>query len=469
MSNRDPTTDLIQKREQQVRLYAHWLDGEWSKIAYPVAVTGRYSLQCIAERTLKLHALFGTRIAISDIQLTDSPAIALLFANPDFRKYLSHDSGFLTLVSHTREAAHSRFALATSGLHRASEGKHWATSFPGISNEVIRSFAESVLSLDSTSVAYKLSHPNCAPRQIIKKTPIQEHQEILEGILEGIRHFTRKNGGPSERAREIPRSYMEFLEETLGAPGLPIHDYDEINKIRSSVIELVGEEHLKARSSLIRVMETKEPDRKLWNPKWHRIWNTVVHTWNSNVARTVGARESIAPLPDAVIPFRGAITDVTSPFTSNDGEVSSTRLGLLPGLSFDPDSLTWANILEIVSREDIHGQREVLRCTFATQDSEEIAVAAKELVHRLKPLLIPHPGLLLRTIDIIQIVAETSIAVTHLSGHGDLVPPGVTYGSEADFLRRGMQSFIEGYKVWNTLSGFKRNLISVFDAGKSPA
>jgi len=79
------------------RLYAHWLDGEWLRIAHPISVEGRsLTVQGVAEGALKLHALFGTRIALSDVQLTDSPVVVRLFANPDFREYLKHDSGFLT-------------------------------------------------------------------------------------------------------------------------------------------------------------------------------------------------------------------------------------------------------------------------------------------------------------------------------------------------------------------------------------
>jgi len=469
MSNPVPTSDLIHKEDMQpMRLYAHWLDGEWSKIAYPRAVTGRESLQSIAVRTLKLHALFGTRVAISDVQLTDSPVTAGLFLDSGFREYLKHDSKFLTLVSHTREGtSHFRFALAKSGFDRARKGKHWATSFPGIPNEVIKRFGDAVLGSDSDNVAYTLSHPNCAPRQVIRENP--EYAEALEGILYGIRHFTLAKGGPSELAQKSPESYMKFLKDMLDTHGLPSEKYNAIDQIRNKVISMAGEENLHGRSSLVQVMERQKSDRNQWSPEWHRIWNTVVHAWNSNVAATVGARESIAPLPYAVIPFRGEITDVASPFTSEDDQVVPTRLGSFPCLSFDPNLLTWTEILEIVRREDIYNQREVLRDAFVKQNSEAIAVAANGLVSTLKPLLIPHPGPFLRTIDVIRIVAETASAAVHLSGHGSLIPTHLTYADDAEILRHVVQSGKERYMVWNTLRRFKRNLISVFDAGKSAA
>lgn len=86
-------------------LYAHWLDGEWIKVAKAITVEGYgKTLESIAEAALKLLALLGSRVAISDVQLTDSPVVLNLFSDPDFLSYLAIDQSFLTLVASPRRA-----------------------------------------------------------------------------------------------------------------------------------------------------------------------------------------------------------------------------------------------------------------------------------------------------------------------------------------------------------------------------
>ena len=187
------------------RLYAHWLDGEWQKIAYPVVVEGSdSSLRDIAEGALKLHALFGTRIGISDVQLSDSEVMLRLFATPEFRKYLASDEEFLTLVAHPRDGiSDPRLARATRGIARSFE-PGWMTSLPNVDVDTIRRFAEPILGADNLDIAHCITDRSKGPGRVIAACS-PEHAELFEGMLRGICHFAKRSGGPSDTPSASPR------------------------------------------------------------------------------------------------------------------------------------------------------------------------------------------------------------------------------------------------------------------------
>ena len=330
-------------------LYAHWLDGEWLKIAYPIAVEGMSgSLADIAEGGLKLHALFGTRIAISDIQLTDSEAIVKAFANPEFREYLKTDPTFVTLISSPPQGVtDTDFARATSGLYRACTQPHWRTSLMGVPEEIIKRFGDAILCTDNVVAQQCLSDSSKGPGRVIQEYP--QHSEKLEGILHGV-HFFAHGTGRVALQPITSRSYVDWLTQFLNTPGLPDEHYNAFENIYELVAQWVPDASKRyARSSLNSALEAKEPDRNKWPLEYHRLWQSVVHAWNSNVSENLGtARSSILPLPDALIGDRSRVTDAAGPFQISDGLVRNRfDSGML---TFDPTTLSW-KVIENIRKE----------------------------------------------------------------------------------------------------------------------
>jgi hypothetical protein len=326
-----PRKTPVSKRKRS-RLYAHWLDGEWHKVASPVAAGshGR-SLASIAEGGLKLHALFGTKIAISDVQLTDSPVMAELFSKSEFRYYLRGNRNFLTLVTNVREdAGHEGFARATNGLYRA-QNPGWTTSLPVDDVAVIRRFAGALFEQEDKILERFSEDPalqdffrdsSWGPALVIQNNP--RYRRILEGVLHGICHFSLEQGGPWDLPQKNDRSYLNVIEDALEAGGGG-DTYGELEQIYTSVDHIAKQTGSRyARSAVNSFLQKAEPDRSRWTPTQKRVWQSVVHAWNSNVSDTVGASESIAPLPDAVFPTRGKITDTTTgPFKEENGSISA--------------------------------------------------------------------------------------------------------------------------------------------------
>jgi hypothetical protein len=101
--------------------YAHWLDPDYTgRFALP-----RYQLpERVAEfeTLLKMHAILGDSICINDIQLIESTALLLVFANDGFsRGFLPRHPDFLKLVARPSDrfsALSPRRARICSGFGR---------------------------------------------------------------------------------------------------------------------------------------------------------------------------------------------------------------------------------------------------------------------------------------------------------------------------------------------------------------
>ena len=97
-----------------MRFYAHWLDGEFVRIARSKSPQ---TTKEIIGPGLQISAFFGNSVTLSGIQLYDRAAVQELFLDKSFREYLDYDPSFLWLVASVQ--SDSRFALATSGAERA--------------------------------------------------------------------------------------------------------------------------------------------------------------------------------------------------------------------------------------------------------------------------------------------------------------------------------------------------------------
>jgi hypothetical protein len=422
------SSEKVQQSKSKVikrfrRIYAHWLDGEWHKVAnHNRPANEPRSLVSIAEGELKLHALFGTRIAISDVQLTDSPVMAEIFYDPAFRHYLGQDPHFLTLVTRMREGvSNPRFASATNGFGRA-QNKGWTTSLPA-DVELIKRFADTICEdedrivehfLADGSLKHFLKDGSWGPARVIKENP--KHQKMLEGIVHGVCHFTIENGGKLDSPIPNDQSYLHIFEKALET-SRGGDNCGRLEEVYHAVQKIADRDEFRAgRSAVGRFFDLDQPDRRKWTDDQKRQWNSVVHAWNSNVADTVAASESIAPLPSAVFPIRGEITDLTGPFIAEKDTVYSIDHEKFPPLRFDPEKLTWKEIAAIVNKDKVMVARNEFQNALEIGSSDNIQHWAHELVQNLNPELAsfatPHEALWIKARKIASLVQPVAKAAS---------------------------------------------------------
>lgn len=441
-------------------LYAHWLDAEWLKVAAPFTVEAPFtSLEDVLESWLKLHALFGTSIRISDIQLIGSKVLLRLFGDVEFRDYLKSDSDFLSLVAQPRQdISDTRVGIATRGLARTRQ-KGWTTSLPGISVETIQRFADTILSLPELDTAKVLRDGSMGPKRFIRQHP--EHQDILPGMLYGICHFAKASGGPCDTPVVSPGTFWDFIEKTLNSPALSPHDSARLEKVWQSIRLLVpDEEDRLKRSCLQRAMEMQEPNRQKWSPEYHTIWNTVVHAWNSTVCDTVGATgASISPLPNAVVPYRGRIVDVAGPFEEREDSVLRQRLtSEYPIFPFDVSSLSWTAIRELVRR--LQSERYRFQEALASGDKDEMIEAGGALIKPLSQGLSHHRS----TIIPEGLSASLGLLAVFIPAVGILHTV-----DSIDHFQAWLRGRATKHAVLNTLHVVKDDLITAYSSEAQPS
>ncbi len=120
------------------RIYAHWLDPELMSRRFPSSTTGKERLEEF-EDLLKLHALLGYSVCLSDVQLIDSYTILTLFSREDFKTFLwsdpflhDRDMTFLRVVSRACdwELGSLKLRVLANGLSRATDANWRSSIFP---------------------------------------------------------------------------------------------------------------------------------------------------------------------------------------------------------------------------------------------------------------------------------------------------------------------------------------------------
>ena len=95
-----------------MEIYAYWLDGEHLRLSEWVPQDQSLGVM------LKIQALLGHTVVLSDIQLIDSPVVQSLFESDDFRSFARSCPTFLRCTTGAPPGS-DPFTLVTTGLHRA--------------------------------------------------------------------------------------------------------------------------------------------------------------------------------------------------------------------------------------------------------------------------------------------------------------------------------------------------------------
>src|ERR1700735_5189279 len=103
-----------------MRYYAEWLDGEYVLLNKK---TPGYDHYATAHRAMKFHALFGSTIVLSDVQMVDFRTPLLhFFRDAEFRSFLQAHPKFLSLAGSPVSGINDQHAaIALKGLERISD------------------------------------------------------------------------------------------------------------------------------------------------------------------------------------------------------------------------------------------------------------------------------------------------------------------------------------------------------------
>jgi hypothetical protein len=361
-----------------VRLYASWLDGEYLRLT----ASRRPNVETSIENLIKLHALFGNTLLLSDIQVTDCSVVQHLFASEAFRKFAYQRPDLFELVARSRGTRVSDpFVRATSGLYRASM-TGWESSSLTDPRPLV-DLAETILALEQQTDDLAL-----VARPVLDRWPNVADQ--LVGVVETINFFTTV-GRSSDPATNVPSSsYFDILERLRDVSDLMPQDEATLENA-INFVEMYAADNERplyrspVRRELRRLQGGLEGERGA-------IWHTVVAAWNYALQETLGAQGgSIGYLPSAV-PVAAYLDNATDAFVHVRGQELPNELGYRPVVvhfPWDLGSLSWNVISTAVS--ETTSTREAFQSTLLKDDEAAIANAVREHTGALVSQISPEP------------------------------------------------------------------------------
>lgn len=350
-----------------MRVYAHWLDGEYRKaLAGGMDQPHPWTQQdAQAERLLKTFALFGVSVVLGDAQLVDSPVLWRLFASESFRRFARQESAFLQLrASPVTPQADRRWAIASAGLElavragRISTPMNDAAGFVKLYREIL---ADGPAPDIDGRLAQRSKHPDIG---------------TMTGFAEAFRYFLSSTSNVDEPPKRSARLTL----------------YDVLTLAReSSRIGGTDERHITATIDLIDGMGLDPADRvrravihnhlDFTRPAHVGSWRTIVQAWNVAVQRSVcDTGGSIGNLPRSV-PIGAYVdqpVDVLLEVDERQATMpspSETTTAPTFSLNWDPADLTWVDLL--VLREKTDDARAVLYAAIESQESRHVIDALR--------------------------------------------------------------------------------------------
>jgi hypothetical protein len=323
-------------------LYAHWLDPEYLTWRARSIFDMRQRQQKI-ETLLKMHAVIGDCIRLSDVQLTDSLAILTLFNNPDFRQFVDAFPDFFSLRSRPAtefdKIGSEQLATVLNGLGRALGQGWFSSTFENV--EVVRDIAKKFASVTNEEDAIR------ACNSLLRNLP----QERVSGLLYGVRHFC----SVPDRVTSCKDSGSFYDTVLAEAENRLIREGASTDLIKSTLrfVEKYPDKERHRRTPAIIALH----EAGLGNAANRVAYFNIIQAWNIGVSNTLQAHRDEAPAFDIVDPlplyfgqFREATLETN--ITLADQEV-------LEGVSttnWHPAQLTWETIRRIRGDETCRTQ-----------------------------------------------------------------------------------------------------------------
>lgn len=326
---------------QRRTVYAHWLDPEYTSFRWPDPVVKR-RLRYIFE-VLKLRAIMGDAIYVSDVQITDSRALLELFCDKEFVRCMKARPDFLRLVAIETDdlgASDQRLKIIESSLVRTL-GPTWRSS-TFRDAEVPKDIARHVQKqrpADAEAFADALE----------KFTPSAKlpdaDKRFLGGMIEALKYFATATSQVSPAkppgSSNTPRIYYDdVLKKAEADPKLTPHFR---RSVRSTLkfMGKAGRRNTHRRAPVVSALEEAGLD----NIMNYMHLSHVIQAWNLAVAGTVQAGGQDVPRFWRAVPIpalQGSIGEVTVPGVN----ATIVDQDVLEGLShhWHPADISWAQI-----------------------------------------------------------------------------------------------------------------------------
>jgi hypothetical protein len=368
-----------------MKVYPHWLDGEFLRLASAAEATTQASQGVQAVRMMKLHALLGTEFILNDVQVFDSAGVLMLFGDRETREFLRHHTDLLELrVFPDPSSGNSPFDLATRGLKR-TQVKGWESSLLKSPEATIR-LSEEILNdgfIDPER-----------PSKTIAKYPGQT--SWLNAIRHSLSYFASYDHPrvlPSTKLKTD--SYWDVLQELQLQPNLANNERESV-LLRDTIQYIekrIPDPHDRSRRSLLKPFIDRDGVAKRF------VRHNVVLAWNTATQRTLQPDGgSITSLPDAVTPgtYLEDTSDTLVPFRSKEGlfrHLDPGRASFVANVECQIDSLGWSDIARALQSTSVQETMAELDIARASGEPQGIGEALRAHTASLARVLLPRPAM----------------------------------------------------------------------------
>jgi len=299
------------------------------------------------ETILKMHALLGDSICISDVQLIGSSVLLLLFADDSFRSdFLSKHPDFLRLIARRSDSistASDRLARVYSGLGRILSFGNSYIPNTFSSAETVPHVAKMFSDVRSESDAERLFSHHGSFTQFVRHYPGAD-RNLVVGLYRALEHFLLNELAPVPEAMfRNTSSYFEELEKIYAITS-PANR--EVRQALTDVMALATTEAERFKRTL--VLAKLPQAGKIGHPDRVK-YLTMIQAWNVAVGRSIGADYESAYCFREAFPI-----PVHSGFTSDlivRAAAEDETIMTLPRYDWHPSSLNWKTVAKI--REEL--------------------------------------------------------------------------------------------------------------------
>ncbi len=333
--------------EEKMLRYVHWLDGEFIKVTDRIRGPDFVSSSRSLDRMLKLHALFGNELVVSDVQIMDSRYVLELFLDPEFREFMKEFPGFLHLIARAENGSKSkRFSIATSGFRRSLK-QDWISSAFGDSRAII-DLGRAILTAGALDPVAQLAEDKPETIGHIVRFQYGQYRKLLEGAVWAVSHFaSESSNAPIDEPPRPDQSFFKILVSIAREKELEREHKELIDKTLNYVKTNIENEDDRNRRSV--VLKKLEKDGY---PREHQdIWHTVIHAWNCALQETMkvpGGSLGTLPYSAPVGLYLGKPTDALFPTVVERDRIIDAPLAgnTVSFLSWDPAVVGWKKIQE---------------------------------------------------------------------------------------------------------------------------
>lgn len=401
--------------------YPHWIDDAFLRL--PGDVSGLQEPVTATEDWLKLYALFGYSIVVSDVDLATSELISRLYLDPQFCSFIGVNRSFIRIAGQRkRNLGSAEFDLATSAIPRFLVQ---ASTYDKRALKRFRPYCKLFESLDKLSPSQfeeliPRSQFDSLTKSTINDTSLKKLRMILTDSEVPKQSWTKMVGS-------IKAMHDFGVDKTVKPPVRIIDPNYDVITWYDAISKLQNTEGFKGESSRlvdeILVIASRIPSPEMrgkraqflallgpthkWSYKDYQMWSTVISAWNYAVQKTLvpsgGGSSPILQNSVAVGPLLEPVnTSLVFDSPLNWGSIAGEKRSPIGWLfPVHPRYWSWKDVEEawFVSRTSLAElQKSAFEYTGHTTEAAldvHLRTLAKSLtkhVNPLKKLLCEHMG-----------------------------------------------------------------------------